>query len=122
MITSERWRALASRGARPQRLLWASTSTKDPAYSDVKYVEALIGPDTINTLTPETLAAYRDHGQPAVRIDAAPDETEDIREQLAALGIDLELVASQLEHDGIRKFIEPYDDTIQTLERRTQPP
>jgi len=116
LTASPRWQALVNHSARPQRLLWASTSTKDPAYSDIKYVEALIGPDTVNTLPPETLAAYRDHGQPAVRIDEATDEAEDIQERLAALGIDLEIVAGQLEREGIRKFIESYDRTIRTLE------
>jgi len=118
LTASPRWQALVTRGARPQRLLWASTSTKDPAYSDIKYVEALIGPDTVNTLPPETLAAYRDHGQPALRIDEVPGEAEDIQERLAALGIDLEIVAKQLEHEGIRKFGESYDRTIRTLENR----
>ena len=66
---SERWARLAELGARPQRLLWASTSTKDPAYSDVMYVEHLIGPQTVNTLPPKTLEAYRDHGKPDRRID-----------------------------------------------------
>lgn len=67
--SGERWRRLAGLGARPQRLLWASTSSKDPAYSEVKYVEALIGPETVNTMPPHTLAAYRDRGRPAPRLE-----------------------------------------------------
>jgi transaldolase len=118
MLATPRWRRLAGSGARPQRLLWASTSTKDASYSDTKYVEALIGPDTVNTLTPETLAAYRDHGRPAIRIDEALDEAEEIPERLAAIGVDLETVARQLEQDGIDKFIAPYDRAIRELERR----
>ena len=119
MLSTPRWQQLAEAGARPQRLLWASTSTKDPAYSDIKYVEALIGPETVNTLPPETLAAYRDHGQPAVRLTEALDEADEIPERLAALGIDLDLVAHQLEMDGIRKFLEPYDRTHAMLARQT---
>jgi transaldolase len=103
-LASERWSKLARSGARAQRPLWASTSTKDPAYPDVYYVEALIAPDTVNTVPPETLEAYRDHGKPAVRIEhaikAAPA-------QLAALekaGVDLRAVTSELEDEGVGKF------------------
>lgn len=115
MLATPRWQQLAEAGARPQRLLWASTSTKDPAYSDTKYVEALIGPDTVNTMTPGTVSAYRDHGQPAVRITDAIDEADEIPEQLNAVGIDLATIAARLEQDGIRKFIEPYDRSLARL-------
>lgn len=119
---SARWRALASRGVRPQRLLWASTGTKNPAYSDVKYVDALIGPDTITTLPLETLMAYRDHGDPALRLrqegtgDAA--HCGELIRQLAAMGIDFDSVAQRLEEEGIRKFIEPFDATVAMLRTR----
>jgi len=118
ILESRRWQRLAHAGAQPQRLLWASTSTKDPVYRDTKYVEALIGSDTINTMTPDTLAAYRDHGQPAVRIEAALDEAHEIPEQLKALGIDLEVIADQLEQEGVRKFIEPFDRAQAMLNER----
>jgi len=118
MLASPRWQRLARAGAQPQRLLWASTSTKDPAYSDTKYVEALIGPDTVNTLTPETLAAYRDHGQPAVRIEEAMEEAEEIPARLKAVGIDLITIAGQLEREGVQKFIDPYDRVLASLESR----
>lgn len=103
-MSGSRWKALERLGARPQRLLWASTSTKDPAYPDVHYVEALIAPETVNTLPPETLAAYRDHGKPAIRIlDGVA--TADAR--LAALhsaGIDLDGETEALEEEGLTKF------------------
>jgi len=114
-IANPRWQTLAQAGARPQRLLWASTSTKDPAYADLKYVEPLVAPDTVNTLPPETLAAYRDHGQPAIRIHEEFAQARHLPEQLAHLGIDLAQVADQLERDGVRKFIEPYDRVLREL-------
>lgn len=110
-----RWRALAGSGARPQRLLWASTSTKDPIYSDVKYVEALVAPDTINTMPRKTLAAYRDHGQPEVRIAHELAAAESLPGNLRELGIDLEDVAATLEEEGVRKFVEPYDALLEYL-------
>ena len=116
-----RWRALVADGARPQRLLWASTSTKDPAYADVKYVDALIGPDTVTTLPPETLRAYRDHGEPAARLTDDLPAARALPAQLAALGIDLEDVATVLEQEGVRLFVEPYDRALAALTRRVQP-
>lgn len=115
---SARWRTLAGHGAHPQRLLWASTSTKDEAYSDLKYVEALIGPDTVNTLPPETLAAYREGGRPALTLENDLDSARALPQRLAAHGIDLEGVAEVLEHEGVRKFIEPYDALLHTLAQR----
>ena len=115
---SPRWQALVAAGARPQRLRWASTSAKDKTYSEVKYIEALIAPDTVNTLPPETLAAYRDHGDPAMRIEEDLDEAQALPARLAALGLDLDGVAEQLEREGVRKFIEPYDRLFAVLVRR----
>jgi transaldolase len=99
-VESGRWRRLSDRGAQSQRLLWASTGTKDPAYSEVKYVEDLIGPDTVNTLPPETLHAYRKHGDPALRLEQELARASDVPASLAGLGIDLEAVARQLEEEG----------------------
>lgn len=113
-----RWQALAAQGARSQRLLWASTGTKDPDYSDVKYVEALIGPDTVNTLPPDTLAAYRDHGRPALRLEDDLAVARELPAQLAGLGIDLEQVSDELEADGVKKFIAPFDKLLAALELR----
>jgi transaldolase len=116
--TSERFRTLAAGGARSQRVLWASTSTKNPAESDVKYVEALIGPETINTIPLETLNAYRDHGNPALRLEDDLDGVELVLKHLAKTGIDLDAVTSQLEIEGIEKFVKPFDNLIQALERK----
>lgn len=117
----ERFRKLASRGAQPQRVLWASTSTKNPAYSDVKYVEALIGPDTINTVPLETLAAYRDHGNPALRLETDLEEAMRVLKRLSEAGVDLDAVTAQLENEGIEKFVKPFDKLMQTLERKRSP-
>jgi len=119
-VADPRWRRLAQAGARTQRLLWASTGTKDAAYSDVKYVEALIAPDTVNTLPMETLAAYRDHGRPQPRIEETIIGTRDVLEQLSGIGIDLPAVEAELEEEGIRKFIEPYQSLLSTLRHLRQ--
>ena len=116
-IGTRRWRTLATRGARVQRLLWASTSAKDPAYSDVKYVEPLIGPDTVNTLPLETLRAYHDHGDPALRLPGHRAEAERDVAALAALSIDLDTVAGRLLEEGIVKFMEPYDALLAAVQR-----
>ena len=113
-----RFHKLAARSARPQRVLWASTSSKNPDYSDVKYVEALIGPDTINTIPLETLAAYRDHGNPALRLEEDPEEARRVLMLLPETGIDLDTVTMQLEKEGIEKFVKPFDKLVQTLERK----
>lgn len=121
-LDSDRWRRLAQRGAHPQRLLWASTGTKDPAYSDIKYVEALIGPDTVNTLPPETLNAYRKHGRPVLRLEQELTLAADVTASLAKLGIDLEMISLQLEEEGVKKFVEPFDKLLASLERRRHQP
>jgi transaldolase len=120
MHASQRWQRLAARGAHPQRLLWASTSTKDPAYSPVKYVEPLIGPETVNTLPPETLEAYRRHGDPAVRLEQDLPQADATVARLAQLGLDLEAVARQLEEEGVKKFVAPFDKLLAALEQRRQ--
>jgi transaldolase/glucose-6-phosphate isomerase len=116
---SERYRRLADRGAHPQCLLWASTSTKNPEYSDIKYVEALIGPDTVNTAPLETLDAYRDHGQPAARLDEGIDKYEGTLRELAELNIDITVIAQRLEDEGIEKFNAPYDRLMESLEKHS---
>ncbi len=120
---SRRFRDLQDQGARPQRLLWASTSTKNPAYRDVKYVEPLIGPETINTMPLETLDAYRDHGQPASRLGQGADQAAAILQRLSELGLDLDQVTRQLEDEGVEKFNQPYDNLMCSLEgKRGQAP
>ena len=118
LIGTPRWQALAARGARPQRLLWASTSTKDPSYSPIKYVEELVVPNTVNTMPLETLDAYRRLGRPELRLERHIAEGSDAREGLERLDIDLEAVALQLEREGVKKFIEPFDQLQQWLEER----
>ncbi len=108
ITAGSRWQALAQAGAPFQRLLWASTGVKDPSYSAVKYVEPLIAPQTVNTLPPETLAAYREQGEPQLRIDQAIADAPRIMQGLADLGIELQQIDDQLEEEGIEKFVSPY--------------
>lgn len=115
LFSSDRFAALALKGAHAQRVLWASTGTKDPEYSDVKYIEALIGPDTVNTVPVETLDAYRDHGEPRVRIDQDVDKAGRILEQLSELGINLSALTQQLEDEGVEKFNSAYDAMVKEL-------
>jgi len=117
-LASAQWRRLAVEGARMQRLLWASTSVKDPAYGATKYVDALVAPDTVSTMPPDTLSAYRLHGVPAVRIDNDLAGARALATQLAALDIDLDAVAEQLEQEGVRKFEEPFEQLLLELGRR----
>ncbi|REK09059.1 MAG: transaldolase [Planctomycetota bacterium] len=112
----ERWEKLSQAGARVQRVLWASTSTKNPDYPDVRYVEPLIGPHTVNTMPDETIAAFADHGQvQGVTITKGIGRARDVVKKLKSMGIDLEQVAWQLEHEGVQKFIEPFDELIASL-------
>jgi transaldolase len=118
IIKSDRWQALAAKGARVQRLLWASTGTKDPAYSDVMYVDGLIGNDTVNTLPPQTIAACADHCDPASRIEANLPEA---RAMIAALAdsdvnINLDGVMDELLADGIEKFVKPFGTLMASLQ------
>jgi transaldolase len=114
------YQQLADKGARPQRLLWASTSTKDPSYSDVLYVEPLIGADTINTMPTDTLDAYRDHGDPAARIEQGLEEAQAQLARMADLGIDMDEVSRQLEDEGVNKFVKPFESLMATLEKAIQ--
>jgi transaldolase/glucose-6-phosphate isomerase len=118
IFASDRFRKLIERGARPQRLLWASTSTKNPAYTDVKYVEPLIGEETVNTMTLETIHAYRDHGQPASRLQEGMEEARRVFKQLSDLEIDIDQVTQQLEDEGVHKFIVPFDSLMATLQAK----
>jgi transaldolase len=119
IFASDRFRKLAARGARVQRLLWASTSTKNPDYSDVKYVEALIGPDTVNTAPLETLDVYRDHGKPKARLEQGLKEAFLVLEQLTELGISIDKATHQLEDEGVEKFNNPFDKLMETLAQRS---
>jgi transaldolase len=116
IIASPRWQALVAQGAMPQRLLWGSTGTKDKRYSDVKYVEALIGADTIDTMPLTTLNAFREHGIAAAHLEDDLEAAQTLPAQLAALGINLAGVSEQLEEEGVRKFVQPYDQLLATLD------
>ena len=107
-FSGPRWSALAAKGARPQRCLWASTSTKNPAYRDVLYVEELIGPDTVNTMPAETIAAFQDHGVVADTLTHGVDEAHALFSELAAAGVDYDDVVDTLEREGIEKFSESF--------------
>jgi transaldolase len=115
-----RWEALAAKGAQLQRPLWASTSTKNPAYRDVLYVEQLIGPDTVNTMPPATLEAFRDHGVTAKTVDADLDTAERVISDLAAAGIPLKGVTDQLLADGLTSFQKSFDTLIAGLEAKAK--
>lgn len=111
----DRFKKLATQGARVQRLLWGSTSVKNPDYSDLKYVEALIGADTVNTVPVETLAAYRDHGDPKIRIEEDVERAGQLLARLPELGINLDAVTQQLEDEGVEKFTKPFDKLMAAL-------
>ena len=119
MFSDERFMKLARLGAKKQRLLWASTSTKNPNYPDVKYVEPLIGEETINTLTLETLNAYRDHGKPRATLTKDIAKAQKDLENLKRLGINLDEVTRQLEKEGVDKFVKAYDLLLESLRQKS---
>jgi transaldolase len=106
------------RGARPQRPLWASTSTKDPSYSDVLYVESLVGPDTVNTLPPETLDAFLYHGEASYSLEADADVARRDLETLKAVGVDLDAITRELEAQGVASFKDSWEKLLETLKQR----
>jgi len=116
VFESDRFRKLAQKGVAVQRPLWASTSTKDPAYPDLYYVEALVGPDTVDTIPPETFAAYKDHGDPKVRIEEDLDGARAAFAGIAELGIDESAVYQELEDEGIQKFADSFDKLMKAVE------
>ena len=117
---SERFTKLMGLGARVQRLLWASTGTKDPDYSDVKYIEALIGPDTVNTAPVKTLDAYLDHGQPSVRLEEDVAEALRVLQSLPGLGVHIDQVTQQLEDEGVEKFNKPFDQLLEAIAQKSK--
>jgi transaldolase len=110
-----RWEYLAGKGATPQRVLWASTSTKDPAYPDTLYVDELIGPNTVNTMPEETILAYQDHGDPQPRLEQGLDEARALFEALAAAGVDYDDVTDTLEREGVAKFSDSFAQLLDGL-------
>ncbi len=114
----ERFAALRAAGAQPQRVLWASTGTKNPAYSDTMYVDLLIGRDTVNTVPPDTLRAFRDHGTAADTLSAGLDEAQTMLDMLAEVNIDLDQVTRQLQADGVEAFSESFRSLIEQVEAK----
>jgi len=118
IFSGGRWETLQERGAQVQRPLWASTSTKNPRYRDVMYVEELVGPDTVNTVPPATLEAFKDHGRVARTVDTpdAVSKAHQIMQELAAVGIDMDAVTLQLQREGVKLFADSFDQLIETLD------
>lgn len=117
-IESDRWKALAAAGAMPQRLLWASTSTKDPAYPETLYVDALIGRDTVNTIPPKTLDAFRDHGTVAETLTRDVDEARHVLDEAARLHLNLDEVTDRLVREGVSAFAKSFDALFAAINRK----
>jgi transaldolase len=120
IFEGERFTKLAENGARPQRPLWASTSTKNPSYSDVKYVEELIGPQTVNTLPPNTLDAFREHGNVAATLQTGVEREQASIDALEDLGISMEAVTQELEEEGVEAFANSYTSLLAAVEERRE--
>jgi len=118
IFSQEKFKDLEKRGARVQRPLWASTSTKNPAYSDVKYVEELIGPDTVNTVPQVTLDAFRDHGKPRLSLEENLAIVEDVLSRMERAGVDLEQVCETLQREGVDAFEKSFDNLLSTLQEK----
>lgn len=116
MISSDRFKKLEEKGAQKQRVLWASTSTKDPSYSDVLYVETLIGKDTINTLPIETIDAFRDHGKVSDSLITGIDEAKNPLKELKEVGINIDEITQKLEDEGIEKFNNAYEKLLKSID------
>jgi len=119
IFAGERWEALAAKGTTPQRCLWASTSTKNPAYRDVMYVEELIGPDTVNTMPKETIEAFQDHGEVAPTLEQGIDEAKRVFEQIKEAGVDYDDVTATLEREGVEKFAESFTELLEGIRSKS---
>src|ERR1051325_1781810 len=117
-FSTRRWENLKVKGARVQRPLWASTSTKNPAYPDTIYVDNLIGPETVNTVPPATLEAFKDHGVAAMTLTRGVDEAQDAINQLEAMGISMDVVTQELEDEGVQAFEEAFTQLLKTIDER----
>jgi transaldolase/glucose-6-phosphate isomerase len=120
IFSSPRWKALAARGAQTQRVLWASTSTKNKNYRDVIYIEELIGPDTVNTVPPATLDAFRDHGKPRASLTEDLDSARQTMADLASVGIVMRDVTDKLTADGVKLFADAFDELLAAVEKNTK--
>jgi transaldolase len=119
IFAGDRWAALSSRGATTQRCLWASTSTKNPAYRDVMYVEELIGPKTVNTMPEETIGAFQDHGEVAPTLEQGIDEAERVFEQIRQAGVDYDDVTDTLEREGVQKFADSFAELLEGVREKS---
>jgi transaldolase/glucose-6-phosphate isomerase len=119
IFSGTRWETLREKGAQTQRVLWASTGTKNPRYRDVLYVEELIGPDTVNTVPPDTLTAFRDHGRPRPSLEEDITEAMQVLDDLEKAGIPLKKVTDDLLADGVKKFVDPFTKLLKAVERRS---
>ncbi len=120
LFSGSRWQVLAGRGAQTQRVLWASTSTKNPAYRDVLYVEELIGRDTVNTIPPATFDAFRDHGVPRASLEENVDDAKKIMQDLARVGMSMKAATDQLTEEGVKLFAEAFDKLLAAVEKSTK--
>jgi transaldolase len=118
LFSGPRWEYLESKGATPQRVLWASTSVKNPDYPDTLYVEELIGPDTVNTMPEETIEAFQDHGKPRALLESGLPEAHKVFDDLAAAGVDYKDVTDTLEREGVEKFADAFDELLEALEQK----
>jgi transaldolase len=119
IFSGARWDALAERGATPQRCLWASTSTKNPAYRDVLYVEELIGPKTVNTMPEETISAFQDHGNVALTLEEGIDEAREVFERIADAGVAYDDVTATLEREGVEKFADSFAELLEGIRAKS---
>uniref|UniRef100_UPI0035C7B497 transaldolase n=1 Tax=Sphingomonas sp. TaxID=28214 RepID=UPI0035C7B497 len=117
-VASDRWQKLAAKGAQPQRLLWASTGTKNPDYPDTLYVDTLIGADTVNTMPPKTMDAFRDHGTVAPTLAADVDDARRVLAETERLGLDLDGVTRELVEEGVASFSKSFDDLLAVIEKK----
>jgi transaldolase len=118
IFTGPRWEYLQSKGATPQRVLWASTSVKNPDYADTMYVEDLIGPDTVNTMPEETIKDFQDHGRPRASLESELDQARALLAELAAAGVDYKDLTDTLEREGVEKFADAFDELLASLEQK----
>jgi transaldolase len=115
VFSSDRWKALEAKGARPQRPLWASTGVKNPEYSDTLYISELIAPDTVNTMPEKTMKAYADHGQPGTPVQKSYDDAASVMKAVADAGVDLDDVFRVLEDEGVQKFVDAWDELTDSI-------
>ena len=118
IFSGERWEILAAKGAKTQRCLWASTSTKNPAYQDTMYVDSLIGPDTVNTMPPETIEAFQDHGTVALTLEQDLESAHRLLDQLAEAGVDYDDVVRVLEEEGVQKFADSFKELLEDVKAK----